>query len=184
MQVSSYYEQERTQTMDCQDYFNRIYDETYREILRFVIIKTSSIDQVDDILQNVYCNFYSQILKRGFDDIRFPEAFIIKLTQKELARHYKKTAEKKELETDINDYDEKLESDEIRLDSLIENKEALKTVRSIVAKLPLISFKSFILFYYYDMSIISIAEYLNINEQNVKTRLWRARNAVRKELSL
>ena len=147
MQVSSFYEQERTQTMDCQDYFNRIYDETYREILKFVIIKTSSIDQVDDIQQNVYCNFYSRILKRGFDDIRFPEAFIIKLTQKELARHYKKTAEKKELETDINDYDEKLESDEIRLDSLIENKEALKTVRSIVAKLPLISFKSFILFY-------------------------------------
>ena len=184
MQVSSYYERERTQTMDCQDYFNRIYDDTYREILRFVIIKTSSIDQVDDILQNVYCNFYSRILKRGFDDIRFPEAFIINLTKKELARHYKKTAVKKELETDMNDYDEKLESDDNPFDSLIENKEALKAVRSILAKLPLLSFKSFILFYYYDMSISSISEYLNISEQNVKTRLWRARNAVRKELSL
>lgn len=184
MEVSSYYEREQTQTMDCQDFFNRIYNETYPDILKFVIIKTSRADQVDDIMQNVYYNFYSRILKRGFDDIRFPEAFIIKLTQKELARHYKKAALKKELETDINDYDEKLESDKIPFDSLMENKEALNTVRSIVAKLPLLSFKSFILFYYYDMSIISIAQYLNISEQNVKTRLWRARNAVRKELSL
>jgi RNA polymerase sigma-70 factor (ECF subfamily) len=184
MEISSYYDRERVQTMDCQDYFNRIYDDTYSEILKFVIIKTSHADQVDDIMQNVYYNFYSRILKRGFTDIRFPEAFIIKLTQKELARHYKKTAEKKELETDINDYDEKIESDDISFDSMIENKEALNNVRSIVAKLPLLSFKSFILFYYYDMPIAKIAEQLSISEQNVKTRLWRARNAVRKELSL
>ncbi len=168
--------------MNEKDYFNKIYDDTYSEILKFVIIKTSRADQVDDIMQNVYFNFYSRILKKGFDDIRFPEAFIIKLTEKELSRHYKRTAIKREAETDLGGCDEKIEADEISFEALIDNKQALEAVHGVVAQLPLLSFKAFVLFYYYDMSIAKIAEQLKLSEQNVKTRLWRARNAVRKEL--
>lgn len=182
MEVTSYYQRERTSDIDSRDYFNKIYDRTYSEMLKFVIMKTSRADQVDDIIQNVYSNFYSRILRKGFNDIRFPEAFIIKLTEKELARHYKRTAIKKETETDLKDFDEQLDSYELSFDLLMEKKEALEAVRSIVSQLPLLSFKAFILFYYYDMSVTKIAEHLNISEQNVKTRLWRARKAVRKDL--
>ena len=59
---------------------------------------------------------------------------------------------------------------------------ALKAVRGIVGQMPLLTYKSFVLFYYYDMSVAAIAANLTINENNVKTRLWRARNAVRKGL--
>jgi RNA polymerase sigma-70 factor (ECF subfamily) len=158
-----------------------VYDDTYHEILKYVIIKTSRADQVDDIVQNVYSNFYTRILKRGYSDIRIPEAFIIKLTEKELARHFKRSSEIKELETELNDTVQKIDAD-IPFEALIENQEALDSVRRVVQQLPLLSFKAFSLFYYYDMSVASIAEQLAISEQNVKTRLWRARNAIRKEL--
>lgn len=183
MEVSSCCEREKVQSMTQADYFNKVYDDTYHEILKFVIIKTSRADQVDDIVQNVYVNFYMRILTKGFADIRFPEAFIIKLTIKELARHYKKSAEKKEAETDISGSEETIKADDISFETLIDNKQALAAVHSIAAQLPLLSFKAFVLFYYYDMSIAKIAEQLGISEQNVKTRLWRARCAVRKELS-
>lgn len=169
--------------MNEKDYFNKIYDDTYPEILKFVIIKTSRADQVDDILQNVYFNFYTRVLKKGFDDIRFPEAFIIKLTEKELARHYRKAAAKREAETDLGGSEEIIEAEDIPFEALIDNKQALEAVQSIAAQLPLLSFKAFVLFYHYDMPIAKIAEQLGISEQNVKTRLWRARNAVRKELN-
>jgi RNA polymerase sigma-70 factor (ECF subfamily) len=183
MEVTDYsYGQGQTQSMDTKRYFNRVYDDTYHEILKYVIIKTSRADQVDDIMQNIYSNFYTRILKRGYSDIRMPEAFIIKLTEKELARHYKRMAERKGLETELDDTTMQPEADEMPFAELMEDKEALEAVRRIVARLPLLSFKAFALFYYYDMTISSVAAQLEISEQNVKTRLWRARNAVRKEL--
>jgi RNA polymerase sigma-70 factor (ECF subfamily) len=183
MDVTDYsYPQGRAQSADSKRYFNRVYDDTYHEILRYVIIKTSRADQVDDIVQNIYSNFYARILKRGHADIRMPEAFIIRLTEKELARHYKRTAERKEFETELGDDAMQLESDVPPFDVRLEGKEALETVRDIVRRLPLLSFKAFALFYYYDMSVASIAKQLAISEQNVKTRLWRARNAIKKEL--
>jgi RNA polymerase sigma-70 factor (ECF subfamily) len=183
MEISSCFERGKAQSMEHQDYFNKIYDDTYAEILKYVIIKTSRADQVDDIIQNVYINFYSRIIRKGFDDIRFPEAFIIKLTEKELSRHYKRTAEKREAETDIDKAEEQLDAIIIPFDLLLENKDALDAVQSIVKKLPLLSFKAFILFYYYDMPIARIAEQLDISDKNVKTRLWRARLAVRKDIN-
>ncbi len=183
MEISSYYGRERTQSMNEADYFNKIYDDTYPEILKFVVIKTSRADQVDDIMQNVYFNFYSRILKKGYGDIRFPEAFIIKLTEKELAKHYKKSAAKRENETDLGGSEEIIEADGISFETLIDNKQALEAVHGVASQLPLLTFKAFVLFYYYDMSVAKIAENLTISEQNVKTRLWRARNAVRKELN-
>ena len=183
MEVIDYsYERGQTQSMDSKRYFNRVYDDTYHEILKYVIIKTSRADQVDDILQNIYSNFYLRIMRRGYADIRLPEAFIIKLTEKELARHYKRTAERREREAELDIAAPHLEADYIPFDALMEDREALEAVRGVAARLPLLSFKAFTLFYYYDMPVTSIAEQLGISEQNVKTRLWRARNAVRNEL--
>jgi len=183
MEITDYsYEHGRTQSMNTKSYFNRVYDDTYQEILKYVIIKTSRADQVDDIIQNIYSNFYARILKRGYADIRMPEAFIIRLTEKELARHYKRTAEKKEQETTLDDDSQRREADVLPLGALMENREALDAVRDVVKRLPLLSFKAFTLFYYYDTPIASIAKQLAISEQNVKTRLWRARNVIRKEL--
>lgn len=180
MEVSRYLEGERPHHMDAEAYFNRIYGETYPEILKFVIIKTSHADQVDDILQNTYHNFYTRILKKGFDDIQSPKAFIIRLAERELSRHYRRKALGLEKETDLDAYNEKIEPDGIPFTEMVENKDALDIVHDIVGQMPLLSYKSFILFYYYDMTIADIAEQLDISAQNVKVRLWRARNAVRK----
>jgi RNA polymerase sigma-70 factor (ECF subfamily) len=175
-------EREGIRSMDEEAYFNSVYSDTYPDVLKFVIIKTSRADQVDDILQNTYRNFYARILKRGYDDIGAPKAFIIRLAQKEISRHYKRKAEKRERETGLEDYDARIESDELSLARIVEDRDTLEAVRVVVAGMPLLSYKSFVLFYYYDMSIASIARHLGISENNVKNRLWRARIAVRKGL--
>ena len=182
MELSSTYEDEKAQGMDVETYFNSIYNDTYSDVLKYVIIKTSHADQVDDILQNIYHNFYKRIARRGFLDLRAPKAFLIQLAKRELSRHYRRKALKNEMETDIAGCTEQIEIDEAEFTEMIENKETFNMVRGIAMQMPLLSYKSFVLFYFYDMSIADIAGHLDISPNNVKNRLWRARAAVRKGL--
>ena len=182
MEVSSTFEDEQAQGMDAETYFNSIYNDTYSDVLKYVIIKTSHADQVDDILQNIYHNFYKRITRRGFRDLRVPKAFLIQLAKRELYRHYRRKAIKTEMETDIAGCTEQIDIDETAFAEMIENKETLNIVRGIAMQMPLLSYKSFVLFYFYDMPIADIAGQLDISPNNVKNRLWRARTAVRKGL--
>jgi RNA polymerase sigma factor (sigma-70 family) len=182
MEVSSPYEKEQKKGLNAETYFNRIYRDTYADILKYVIIKTSNADQVEDILQNIYKNFYTRVSNKGYGDIKIPQAFLMQLAKKELSRHFKRSAKKKERETDLVEYEDLVDADEIPFEQIVDNQDALKAVCGIVGQMPLLTYKSFVLFYYYDMSVAAIAANLTINENNVKTRLWRARNAVRKGL--
>lgn len=168
--------------MDEETYFNMVYDNTYLDVLKFVIIKTSNADYVKDIIQNVYCKFYTRILKKGFYDIASPKAFVIKIANRELSKHYKRKAAKLQMEADLDEFENLADADETELSQIVENKVTLDAVGEMVLKLPLLSYKSFVLFYYYDLSIACIARHLNISESNVKNRLWRSRNEIRKGL--
>ena len=41
------------------EYFEKIYTQTYTEILKFIICKCSNLDDVNDIIQDVYLEFYN-----------------------------------------------------------------------------------------------------------------------------
>lgn len=182
MDAARTYERTRTRPMDAETFFNKVYDETFDDIRRYVVVKTNDAYDVEDILQNVYQSFYSRISKRGFTDIRIPEAFIVRLTQKELSRFYKRGADKKARETDFEGFDILTDADEIPFDELLMRREDLDLVWDIVKNAPLMSYKCFVLYYGYDMSVADIAAQLEMSEQNVKNRLFRARNVVRKGL--
>lgn len=82
MEVSSSYEKEQKSGLDAEAYFNRIYRDTYNDILKYVIIKTSNADQVEDILQNIYKSFFTRVLKKGYGDIKIPQAFLMQFAKK------------------------------------------------------------------------------------------------------
>lgn len=168
--------------MDTDSYFNKIYAETSAQLLRYVVIKTSNADQVEDILQNVYRDFYERIRKKGFSDIKSPGAFLGALAKRELARHYKRKAATLERERDFEDCGEMVEADGVDFDELMERKDLMRQIGGLIKKLPLVSYKTFVLYYFYDMPVAEIARSLGISESNVKDRLWRARNAVRKAI--
>lgn len=174
---------ERGCAMTGEDYFNQVYHSTVRELHKFIIVKTSNAENVEDILQEVYKAFYIRVMKKGYSDIHSPKAFLTKAAQKELARHYKRKAEKAE-HVEPGGLDEAIEVEGIHFEQLIDNRQALRRAYEVVKGLPLLSYKAFMLFYSYDMSTTQIAGQLGVTEKNVRTRLWRARNAVRKEVKL
>ena len=161
--------------------FNRIYEETHRDVLRYVVAKTNRADDVEDILQEVYRSFYVHLCRNGAQSVRFEKQYLIAIAKKELARFYRNKSIKAEREVLLSDDAE--ETTEPLDEQYFTNEAAAKTWE-IVRGEPLLSYKAFTLYYGFSMRICDIARAIGATEPAVKQRLLRTRNKIRKELRI
>ena len=94
----------------------------------------------------------------------------------------KEKLKKRKITYDISDYENVTEYSELQKMFPAEREEISK-VESILENLKEIDLEIFKLFYYQDMSIKDIAKKEKISEFNVKTRLYRIRKKIKKELN-
>ena len=159
--------------------FNRIYEETHRDVLRYIVAKTNRADDVEDILQEVYRSFYVHLCRNGAQSVRFEKQYLIAIAKKELARFYRSTSIRTEKELSLP---EDAEGSAEPLDERFFTAEAAKRTWEIVRREPLASYKAFTLYYGFSMRICDIAREVGLSEQAVKQRLLRTRNKIRREL--
>lgn len=170
---------ETTPRQNCLDYFNAIYDATYRDMLRYALVKARCIEDVEDLLQTTYAKFYRRICRHGYDDIGSARAYLVTLLHKELARYYRFRAEKRETELPYHALtaDDAVVPERIGVTSL-----TLSEIWDAVKSMPVLSQKAFLLYYGFDQPIAEIARSLSLSETAVKSRLHRARAFVRSRL--
>ena len=159
--------------------FNRVYEETHREVLRFIVAKTNRADDVEDILQEVYRSFYVRLCRGGAQSVRRAKPYLIAIAKKELVRFYRNKQIKAEREVFLAD--DAPESAE-PLDERFFTNEAAARSWEIVRIEPLLSYKAFTLYYGFSMRICDIAREIGLTEPAVKQRLMRTRNRIRREL--
>lgn len=75
-------------TIVCTEHFNKIYDETFDDIKRFVALKCSDISLISDILQDIYMEYYRLILRKGTDYAANDFAVIFKIAKRKIYRYY------------------------------------------------------------------------------------------------
>lgn len=168
-------------------YFEKIYDETNRNITLFLIKKCKNFSDINDILQEVYMEYYQVLLKKGLDYIKDPEAFLMSLCRKKIATYYtfwERIPYKFSL-----DEKEKYEQDEIFLDleeDSVEDdffrKEMIADVRAILEQQPEDIQKIFYLYYTMELKIPEIAKLLGMKIHTVKNKLFRTRKEIREML--
>jgi len=155
------------------DYFNEIYDETYNSTLKYVITKCSEISYVEDIMQNIYLNLYNTILKKG-KYINDYSSFVFILAKRELFKYY---SLKSKFRSIFNSKDFSNIENTIIEDSCIEvdfvNKDNKEAVWNIIKCESLEIQKIMVLHYMEGVSIKEIGELLDINENTVKTKIYR-----------
>ena len=71
---------------------------------------------------------------------------------------------------------------EISIEDLALDRSMTDTILTAAQSLPAESYRAFVLYYGYGLSTAEIARELNIGRDTVKVRLFRARNAIRKQL--
>lgn len=164
--------------------FNKIYDETYSSVFKFILSKIDNIDYVEDIMQNVYLNFYKVLEKKGIDYFDSNISYLIKLSKSELFKYYSLKDKFKYIlsskEDDVKIFIESI-PDNVSIEKETFNRIELEQIWNRISKEDLVTQKVLVLYYQSDMKITNISKALNLSVQSVKNKLYRATNKLKKE---
>ena len=157
--------------------FDKLYNETYKDVLKYVVCSCSNIEDVKDIVQTIYLEVLKKMEKKNVSNLTKP--YIMGIAKNKVNGYYRfnykakivSLFSKQDNEEDIelidtipDEFD--LQIDLIRKDDIMIIWDFLKKKKTIISKI-------FYLYYYDDCSIKDIANMLNISQSNVKNYLYR-----------
>lgn len=157
--------------------FNELYENTYNDVLKYVILKCSNIADVEDIMQNIYIDVLQNIKKNRRQD----KAYIIGISKNKVKSYYRFKYKDK-----IIHYFERDEMEELAVDDTLEENiliknnidsiwEFLKHKKSEISKI-------FYLYYYMGYTIKEISDELKLKESTVKNYIYRTLNELKLHL--
>ena len=165
---------------DQRNYFDEVYRSVYRDLLRYAIIHMDRPVDGEDALQNVFTAFYQRISRFGHVDILVPKAYLLRMLKREIARL--NDTHKREKLTDFQEEGPDGQEPEVPLEDIAIDRSMTETILRAARDLSSESYRTFVLYYGYGLSVAEIAQTLRIGQDAVKVRLFRSRNAIRKRL--
>ena len=164
-----------------QHYFDRVYETTYRPLLRYAIVHLSDPADAEDALQNVYLAFYRRIQRYGHLDVLFPRAFLMKMLKREIIERY--AEREKHAVRPLDDVPEERLRDDLVFEDDVLDRALAQEILAEAKRLPRETYRVFVLYYGYELSVSEIARDLGMGAEAVKSRLFRGRNAIRRNLT-
>lgn len=157
--------------------FDDIYDETYSDLLKYVIIKCHNINDTSDILQETYFEFWKILNKKELSDINI-KSYLISIANNRIKKHFSLISKIKEISLfETNNKDIEIIdtiSDNLDLNNIVIRKDYWDEIWEYIKKkknhdIP----KLFYLYYKLELSIKEIANELNANESYIKHLIYR-----------
>ena len=148
--------------------FNEVYDKTYDAVVKYVVCKCNNIDDVNDIIQDIYIALYKQLSKNN--NIENINQYVIGIAKNKINKYYGLSYKIKNLftKTEINNL-----KNNINIEKNIVDKDNLEEIWKYLKNKDIIIFKIFYLYYVESLTIKEISKQLNINESNIKNYLYR-----------
>ena len=155
--------------------FDKIYDETYSDILKYIIIKCHDINDANDLIQEVYLEFW-RILNKKEIEFSNIKSFLIGIAINKIKKHYTIVQRIKSiLVSNKSEYNEleKVKSN-VDIENLIIKKDDWDNVWNYVKlKKNKDVARIFYLYYVLELSIKDISRELNVTESYVKNIIYR-----------
>lgn len=151
------------------DKFDVVYNESYKDISRYVVLNANNIGDVKDILQNIYLEVYKNIDKVS------DKNYVFGIAKNVLKKYYKFKFLRKD-DTEITD---NIKSN-INLEKTVMDKFDTELVWKYLKKKNNNIAKIIYLYYYEDFTIKEIANSLNLTESNVKNYIYRTLKELRR----
>ena len=164
-----------------QRYFDRVYETTCRPLLKYAILHLSDPTDAEDALQNVYLDFYRRVERYGHLDVLFPKAFLLKMLKREIVACY--AERQKRAMRLLGDVPEERLQDDVTFEDGVLDRALAQDILAEAKRLPRETYRVFVLYYGYELSISEIARELGMGPEAVKSRLYRGRNAIRQYLT-
>ena len=151
------------------DRFDVVYNESYKDISRYVVLNANNIGDVKDILQNIYLEVYKNIDKVS------DKNYVFGIAKNVLKKYYRFKFLRKD-DTVITD---NIKSN-INLEKTVMDKFDTELVWKYLKKKNNNIAKIIYLYYYEDFTIKEIANSLNLTESNVKNYIYRTLKELRR----
>lgn len=154
--------------------FNEIYDKTYTNTLKYVILHCNDLDDVNDIIQDTYLDFYKYLSKKKVNEIENIDKYIIGISKNILKKYYRSKSknynvlsiyQNENIEMEIDSGND-LELNFITKDNIQVIWKYIKNKGTTIAKI-------FYAYYHLDMKINEIAFEMQLNESAVKNYIYR-----------
>lgn len=151
------------------DKFDVVYNESYKDISRYVVLNANNIGDVKDILQNIYLEVYKNIDKVS------DKNYVFGIAKNVLKKYYRFKFLRKD-DTEITDNIK----NNINLEKTVMDKFDTELVWKYLKKKNNNIAKIIYLYYYEDFTIKEIANSLNLTESNVKNYIYRTLKELRR----
>ena len=148
----------------------------------WTIIKNAGIYQnedIEDIISDTYLILWNNRSKLDLN--KKLSSYLVGIVRNLIRKRYSNIYNKKENYENIEDFQEKIISNE-KIDLIIEKDEINNKILEILDLMKKEDLNIFYEYYYYHKKVREIAKKFNISESNVKIRLYRIRNKIKKEL--
>lgn len=149
--------------------FDEVYNESYKDISRYVVVSSNNIGDVQDILQNIYLEVYKNIGKVK------DKNYVFGIAKNVMKKYYRFKFMKKDEEVIYDNI-----SDNINLEKSVMEKFDTELVWNYLNKKSENVSKIMYLYYYEDFTIKQIADTLNLTESNVKNYIYRTLKELRR----
>ena len=165
--------------------FNNIYDKTYLDLLKYVIIKCHNINDANDIIQETYLELWNIINKKELSNDNI-KSYLIGIANNKIKKHYTLLKKIKTISIfEKNDKDIKLIDlleDKINIENIVIQKDNWLTIWQFIKSkknqdIP----KVFYLYYKLELSIKEIAKELNVSESYIKNLIYRTLKELQKK---
>ena len=157
--------------------FDELYYSTYESVLTYVVCNCSNIENVKDIVQNIYLEVLKKLEKEKTFLIN--KAYIMGIAKNKV-RDYYRFRYKNKLVSLFSFMDSKEDiclldtvSSDIDIESDLIKEEDIQFIWAYLKKKKVVIAKIFYLYYYMDFEIKEIAEKVHMSESNVKNYLYR-----------
>ena len=168
-----------------EELLTQIYNATYEDVLRYVTSKCRNYNDIGDLLQNIYLNFYRALKSRR--DIKDPKKYLIRIARNEVYKHYGilKMAQNYIPVFSANDEENfnKFQED-LKVESNYDEGLLCKEIWKYLKQKDMLTFKIFLLYFRNDLKIKDIGRTLNISESTVKNRLYRTMNKINNKFNI
>jgi len=170
--------------------FGEIYDATRRQVLAYITAKCRYTDDISDIFQETYMDFYQVLASRGEGHVKCTTAYMMKIARRKIAKHYTLLERLKAFvpmtfENEEGGYAELADfvPDSFLLEEFAINQLMVEAAWQYLKQKPQEVKKVFYLYFEAGLKITEIAEALGLTESNVKNKLYRTLKELREYLT-
>lgn len=160
--------------------FEFLYNNTYKNILKYTICHCGNLDDVNDIIQDIYTELYQTIMNKKYIDLENVESYIIGIAKNKIKSHYNLIKNKYQVQAEnenleqFRDYEIDIEKDLITKDNALQVWNYLKNKSELIARI-------FYLYYVMEIPIKTIANDIGLTESNVKNHLYRTQKELKEK---